>query len=147
MAHSLEARVPFVDHRLLELAGSIPDGLQVRGLAKKWLLRRAVRPLLPDAVVDGRKRGFSIPAARWLRQDARDLVIDLLSPEAVRRQGLFRPEAVQQLVREHLDGRSDQSRPLWGLLCLALWEERIGRAAGASLPHVPAPGAGEAMRA
>jgi asparagine synthase (glutamine-hydrolysing) len=123
MAHSLEARVPFVDDRVLDFAGTLPDGVQVRGLQKKWLLRRAVRPLLPRQVVDGRKRGFSIPAARWLRHDARELVIDHLSAAAVRRQGVFEPAVVERLVREHLDGRVDHSRPLWGLLMFSLWHE------------------------
>jgi asparagine synthase (glutamine-hydrolysing) len=123
MAHSLEARVPFVDDRVLDFAGTLPDGVQVRGLQKKWLLRRAVRPLLPRQVVDGRKRGFSIPAARWLRHDARELVIDHLSAGAVRRQGVFEPAVVERLVQEHLDGRVDHSRPLWGLLMFSLWHE------------------------
>jgi asparagine synthase (glutamine-hydrolysing) len=125
MAHSLEARVPFVDDRVLDFAGTLPDGVQVRGLQKKWLLRRAVRPLLPRQVVDGRKRGFSIPAARWLRHDARELVIDHLSAGAVRRQGVFEPAVVERLVQEHLDGRVDHSRPLWGLLMFSLWHESM----------------------
>jgi asparagine synthase (glutamine-hydrolysing) len=127
MAHSLEARVPFVDHRVLELAATIPDGLQVRGLQKKWLLRKALRPLLPPEVVDGRKRGFSMPAARWLRHDARQLVLDVLSPATVRRQGLFEPAVVDGLVRAHLDGRSDESRALWGLVIFSLWHDQVLR--------------------
>ncbi len=127
MAHSLEARVPFVDDRVLEFAATVPDGLQVRGLQKKWLLRRALRPLLPPEVVDGRKRGFSMPAARWLRHDARELVLDALSPAAVRRQGVFDPAVVDGLVKAHLDGRSDESRALWGLVMFSLWHERVLR--------------------
>jgi asparagine synthase (glutamine-hydrolysing) len=126
MAHSLEARVPFVDHRLLEFAARIPDRLQVRGLQKKWLLREAVRPLLPEQVIDGRKRGFSIPAARWLRHDAQELVRDVLAPATVRRQGFFRPELVDRLVNEHAAGRADHSRQLWGLVMFGLWQERTG---------------------
>src|SRR6201995_1290376 len=125
MAHSLEARVPFVDDRGLEFAATIPDALQVPGLQKKWLLRRAMRPLLPPEVVDGRKRGFSMPAARWLRHDARELVLDVLSPAAIRRQGLFDAAAVARLVRTHLDGRADESRSLWGLVMFSLWHERV----------------------
>jgi asparagine synthase (glutamine-hydrolysing) len=123
MAHSLEARVPFVDDRVLDFASTLPDGLQVHRLQKKWLLRHAVRPLLPRQVVDGRKRGFSIPAARWLRQDARELVLDHLSADAVRRQGVFEPSVVERLVREHLDARADHSRALWGLLMFSLWHD------------------------
>jgi asparagine synthase (glutamine-hydrolysing) len=125
MAHSLEARVPFVDDRVLDLAARVPDSLNVHGRSTKWLLRRAVRPLLPPEVVDGRKRGFSMPAAHWLRHDARDLVADVLSPAAVARQGLFEPRAVTSLVEAHLSGRSDESRQLFGLLMFALWHERV----------------------
>jgi asparagine synthase (glutamine-hydrolysing) len=125
MAHSLEARVPFVDDRVLDFAATIPDALNVRAFDTKWLLRRALRPLLPRAVVDGRKRGFSIPAARWLRHDARELVLDLLSPSAVARQGLLDPRAVSALVSAHVEGRSDESRQLWGLVMLSLWHERV----------------------
>jgi asparagine synthase (glutamine-hydrolysing) len=125
MAHSLEARVPFVDDRVLDFAATIPDSLNVRTFDTKWLLRRAVRPLLPRAVVDGRKRGFSIPAARWLRHDARELVLDVLSPAAVARQGLLDPTAVSALVTAHVEGHSDESRQLWGLVMLALWHERV----------------------
>jgi asparagine synthase (glutamine-hydrolysing) len=124
MAHSLEVRVPFVDEQVLDFAAGIPDALQVRRLEKKWLLRRALRPLLPAAVVDGRKRGFSIPAARWLRHEARELVVDQLGAEAVRRQGVFEPAVVDRLVRDHLFGRVDESRALWGLLMFSLWHER-----------------------
>jgi asparagine synthase (glutamine-hydrolysing) len=78
MAHGLEVRVPFVDTAVLELAARIPDAAQLRGRQKKLVLREAVRPLLPRAAVDGRKRGFSIPVARWLRRDAATLVDDML---------------------------------------------------------------------
>ena len=129
MAHSLEARVPFVDDRLLAFSAGLPDALHVRRLQKKWLLRRALRPLLPEEVTQGRKRGFSIPAAQWLRHDAAELVRDLLAPSVVARQGVFVPEAVERLVRRHQDGVADESRQLWGLLMFGLWHERVGAAA------------------
>src|SRR5579884_3730888 len=124
MAHSLEARVPFLDPLVTNLAFALPTRLKVRGLAKKVLLRKAVAPLLPREVVHGRKRGFSIPAAAWLRGELERFARETLAPENLRRQGFFRPEPVGRLINEHVAGREDRSRQLWGLLAFTLWYER-----------------------
>ena len=124
MAHSLEARVPYLDPVVAELALALPTRLKVRGLAKKRLLRRAVAPLLPRSIVHGRKRGFSIPAAAWLRGELEPFAREVLSPDTVRRQGFFQPQAVTRLIDDHVSGREDLSRQLWGLLSFALWHER-----------------------
>src|SRR5918912_820980 len=104
-----------------ELAMALPTHHKVLALAKKRLLRRAAAGLVPRAIVHGPKRGFSIPAAAWLRDDLRPFARDLLAPDALRRDGFFRPEAVTRLLDEHESGRQDHSRPLWGLLCFQLW--------------------------
>jgi asparagine synthase (glutamine-hydrolysing) len=127
MAHSLEVRVPFLDPVVAELALALPTSQKVLALAKKRLLRRAATGLVPRAIVHGPKRGFSIPAAAWLRGDLRPFARDLLAPDALRRDGFFRPEAVTRLLDEHESGHEDHSRPLWGLLCFQLWR---GTAAG-----------------
>jgi asparagine synthase (glutamine-hydrolysing) len=132
MAHSLEARVPFLDRVVLDFALSLPRRAKVRGFAKKRLLRRALAPLLPREIVRGRKRGFSIPAAAWLRGELEPFAREVLSPEAVRRQGFFRPEAVTRVLEDHVSGREDMSRQLWGLLCFSLWHERQRSGAGAA---------------
>jgi asparagine synthase (glutamine-hydrolysing) len=124
MAHSLEARVPFLDPAVSELALALPTALKVRGLQKKRLLREAVRPLLPAEVVDGPKRGFSIPAAAWLRGELLPMARDLLSPAALRRDGVLDPAPVQRLLDEHVARRRDHSRALWGLLCFTLWSRQ-----------------------
>jgi asparagine synthase (glutamine-hydrolysing) len=124
MAHSLEARVPFLDPLVTNLAFTLPTRLKVRGLAKKVLLRKAAEPLLPAEVVHGRKRGFSIPAAAWLRGELEPFARTTLSPENLRRQGFFQPEPVTRLIDEHVAGREDWSRQLWGLLAFTLWYER-----------------------
>jgi asparagine synthase (glutamine-hydrolysing) len=126
MAHSLEARVPFCDAVVAELALALPRSMRVRGLAKKRLLRKAVAPLLPDEIVRGRKQGFSIPAAAWLRGELEPFARDVLSAETVRRQGFFRPEAVTALIERHVARREDLSRQIWGLLAFTLWFERYG---------------------
>jgi asparagine synthase (glutamine-hydrolysing) len=128
MAHSLEARVPYLDDVVAGFALALPSGLKVRGLAKKRLLRKAMAPLLPRSVVYGRKRGFSIPAAAWLRGPLVPLAREILSPGEVRRQGYFQPETVSRLLEDHVAGREDLSRQLWGLLTFTLWLEHVGRA-------------------
>jgi asparagine synthase (glutamine-hydrolysing) len=124
MAHSLEARVPFLDPAVTNLAFALPTRHKVRGLAKKVLLRRALEPLLPGAIVHGRKRGFSIPAAAWLRGELEPFARRTLSVATLRRQGFFRPDAVARVLDDHVAGREDRSRQLWGLLAFTLWYER-----------------------
>jgi len=97
----------------------------VRGLAKKRLLRKAVAPLLPRSVLYGRKRGFSIPAAAWLRGPLVPLAREVLSAENLSQQGFFQPEAVGRLLDDHVAGREDLSRQLWGLLMFTLWHEQV----------------------
>jgi asparagine synthase (glutamine-hydrolysing) len=124
MAWSLEARVPFLDSVVSNFAFSLPARHKVRGLSKKRLLRRAVEPLLPHEVVRGRKRGFSIPAAAWLRGELEPFARETLARPTLQRQGFFRPEAVERVIDAHVSGREDLSRQLWGLLAFTLWHER-----------------------
>ena len=107
MAWSLEARVPFMDTVVANFAFSLPAKHKVRGLSKKRLLRQAVEPLLPHEVVHGRKRGFSIPAAAWLRGDLEPFARETLSADTLRRQGFFQPEAVTRVLDAHVAGRED----------------------------------------
>jgi asparagine synthase (glutamine-hydrolysing) len=124
MAWSLEARVPFMDTVVTNFAFSLPVRHKVRGLQKKRLLRKAVEPLLPSEVVHGRKRGFSIPAAAWLRGELEPFARETLSAETLRRQGYLDPAVVTRVLDDHVAGREDLSRQLWGLLAFTLWHER-----------------------
>jgi asparagine synthase (glutamine-hydrolysing) len=124
MAHSLEARVPFLDPVVTNFALALPARHRVHGLRKKVLLRKAVAPLVPGRIVRGKKRGFSIPAAAWLRGELEPFARETLSADTLRRQGFFRPEAVTKLIDRHVAGREDLSRQLWGLLAFTLWHER-----------------------
>lgn len=126
MAHSLEVRVPYLDTVVADLALALPDRLKVHGLAKKRLLRRAVEPLLPREIARGAKRGFSIPAAAWLRGELEPFARDVLSRSRLERQGFFQPGTVEGLLARHVAGEEDLSRPLWGLLSFSLWHERYG---------------------
>ena len=122
MAWSLEARVPFMDTVVSNFAFSLPVKHKVRGFAKKRLLRKAVEPLLPHDVVHGKKRGFSIPAAAWLRGDLEPFARETLS--SVGRQGILDQRAALRVLDDHVAGREDLSRQLWGLLSFTLWYER-----------------------
>jgi asparagine synthase (glutamine-hydrolysing) len=136
MVHSLEARVPFLDRHVAELALALPTALKVSGPRKKRLLRQAVAPLLPRAIVRGRKRGFSIPAAAWLRGPLVPFAREVLAPDRTRNQGVFDPKTVTATLDAHVARREDLSRQLWGLICFSLWLESATaqqRAAPASL--------------
>ena len=135
MAHSLEARVPFLDPIVADFAHALPTRMKVRGLGKKVLLRKAAEPLLPRENVHGRKRGFSIPAAAWLRGELEPFARDVLSDETLRRQGYLEPAAVRRVLDDHVAGRADLSRQLWGLLALTLWHEAHVERTPGSLPN------------
>ena len=124
MAHSLEIRVPFVDHVLVESVFPIPQRAKIGALPwwrSKRLLRRALRPRLPAAHFRAPKRGFVGPTAAWLRSELRPLLLDELSPERQRRLGYFDPAAVQRMLNQHFTGRQNQERILWALLCFSTW--------------------------
>jgi asparagine synthase (glutamine-hydrolysing) len=123
MAASLEARVPLLDHPLVEFAASLPAKLKINGLkmTRKYLLREVARDLLPAPVLSRPKKGFPVPMSVWLRGGARDFCRDLLEPNLVRRRGLFSPQVVTRLVDEHQSRTADHGSLLWGLMSLELW--------------------------
>jgi asparagine synthase (glutamine-hydrolysing) len=123
MAASVEARVPLLDHRLMEWGARLPDRLKVRGLEGKMLLKRLARRLVPRHVVDRRKVGFTVPLASWFRGPLRELLCDVLLGPASLGRGYYRPEGLRAVVEDHLEGRRDRSRELWTLLTLELWHQ------------------------
>jgi asparagine synthase (glutamine-hydrolysing) len=131
MVHSLEARVPLLDTVVAELALSLPSNQKVRGFSKKRLLRRAAAPLLPRAILEGKKRGFTIPMAAWLRTDLERFAREVLSPTNVTKQGFFHHESVTRLLDDHAARREDNSRRLWALLVFSLWLDTYGTGAHA----------------
>ncbi len=124
MAYSLEARVPLLDHRIVEFAARLPLGLKRKGITKKYLLRKALHELVPPELVERPKMGFGIPLNRWLRNELRPLLDEYLSPERVRREGFLKPEGVTRLIDEHLAGARDHQYRLWSLLVFGMWRER-----------------------
>lgn len=128
MWHSLELRVPFLDHPLVEFCQRVPVGFKVRGGSKKHLLKRLAGRWLPEEVLRHRKQGFEAPMATWLRRDLRDYVNSVLSPGRLSRYGLLRPDAVTELLAAHQEGRQRSSKQIFAILMLQKWLERRNRA-------------------
>lgn len=125
MATTLEVRVPLLNQEVLELSARMPPSLKLRGLKRKYILKRAAEEFLPREVVWRRKAGFGAPVRAWLRGPLRPLVDEMLSDESVRRRGLFRPEEVRRVVEANLSGREDYSLHVLQLLTLEMWHQEF----------------------
>lgn len=123
MAVSLEVRAPFLDPHVAEFAASLPVDYKLRGGTSKYILKRAIADLVPSFVVRRSKKGFGVPVAEWLKGKLKPLARDLLSPERVRRAGVFNPEYVTRLLDEHERGVANHRKLLWTLLMFELWHE------------------------
>src|SRR5438105_1687962 len=121
MAANLEVRVPFLNREMLQLAARMPPDLKLKGLKRKYILKKAAEKLLPREVVWRKKAGFGAPIRSWLRGPLQPMVDDLLSEVAVKRRGLFRPEEVRRIIKANLSGREDYNLQVFQLLNLELW--------------------------
>ena len=126
MAHSLEVRPPFLDHRIVEFAASLPESLKIHGFTQKYLLKELMRGKLPAAILNRKKTGFDIPTHDWFRGVLRGLLLETLSPAAVNATGIFDAGAIGALIRDHMERRINAGYQLWGLLSLFLWMKRWG---------------------
>lgn len=124
MAHSLEVRPPFLDHRLVEFANSLPEDLKIRDGRLKWILRDLMRDKLPPAVITRPKEGFDIPTHKWFRSVLKPLLLDTLDERTVKETGLFEYAALQRVIHSHMRRRANLGYHLWGLLILFLWMKR-----------------------
>jgi asparagine synthase (glutamine-hydrolysing) len=126
MAHSLEVRVPFLDHHLVEFVASLPPNLKLRNFFYgKYALKKTLHRALPQVSVARKKQGFNIPKAAWFTGELKDFVLDHLSPRQIHRMGLFKPQKVSRLISDHLAGTKDNSHQIWGLLYLSLWWQQF----------------------
>jgi asparagine synthase (glutamine-hydrolysing) len=121
MAHSVEVRPPFLDHRILEFAATLPDNMKMRGSRQKRLLKELMKDKLPKSILARKKVGFDIPAHQWLRGSLRPLLLDTLKEGLSEHADLFRAETIENYVRLHLDRRANLGYHLWGLMILFLW--------------------------
>lgn len=121
MAANLEVRVPFLNQEMLELTARMPPDLKLKGLKRKYILKKAAEKLLPPEIVWRKKAGFGAPIRSWLRGALRPMIDDLLSEETIKRRGLFRPEEVKRIIDTNLSGREDYNLQVFQLLNLELW--------------------------
>ena len=124
MAHSLEVRPPFLDHRIVEFAGRLPESLKVQGQKLKYVLRSLMNDKLPQSILTRRKEGFDIPAHQWLRTCLKPLLMDTINRRTVEDAGVFHWSEVESILRAHMDRRANFGYHLWGLLVLFLWMKR-----------------------
>ncbi len=125
MAVSLEARSPFLDHHVIEFAASLPEKMKLRGLTTKYLLKRVLARLLPAENINRRKMGFGVPIGHWFRGTLQPFLRDTLVSEKALSRGLFKPQAIKQLIELHTRSERDYSHQLWTLLMLELWFQRF----------------------
>lgn len=123
MANSLEARVPFLDHRLVEFTATIPSRFKLRGMKTKAILKKAMKNILPPEILNRGKEGFSIPIKNWLKDELRPLMMEVLDPQKIKREGFFSPAYVQQLMEEHLSGAENHSHRLWAMMVFGIWQD------------------------
>jgi asparagine synthase (glutamine-hydrolysing) len=121
MAASIESRVPFLDHKLVEFAARVPARFKIRGFGGKHLVKKAMKNILPKSIIDRKKMGFPVPLNQWFRRGFDRVARSVLVNGRTRDRGIFNPTFVEQLLREHLAGKRDRTEPLWTLLNFELW--------------------------
>ena len=131
MATSLEARVPLLDHRLIEFVTRIPASLKMKGLETKHIFKRAVSDLVPAEILNRPKQGFGVPIQKWINQQLRERLRDTLTDSRARERGYVEPRYVEVLLDEHERERRDHSAELWTLFMLELWQRTFMDQTGA----------------
>jgi asparagine synthase (glutamine-hydrolysing) len=125
MAASLEARVPYLDHRLVEFAFGLPSGVKLRQGEGKYILKQAAQKYLPKEIIYRQKKGFAVPLGPWFRHELKPLVVDLLRSDKFKDRGYFNPSQTEKLIEEHMSGRKDHHLILYGMLLVELWHRRF----------------------
>jgi asparagine synthase (glutamine-hydrolysing) len=125
MAASLEARVPYLDHRLVEFAASLPSSMKIKGNVGKYILKKAAQKYLPSEIINRQKKGFAVPLGPWFRKELKPLLIDTLHSEKFQKRGYFDIAKTEELLQEHMSGQKDHHLLLYGLLLVELWHRRF----------------------
>ena len=139
MAHSVEGRVPFLDHKLVEYAAMLPDEWKLSRFTTKRVLREAVSGLLPESILERPKMGFPVPFAGWMRGPWNSVARDVLLDRRSRERGLIDATAVEHLLRNHAEGRSEGGDHIWSLLNLELWHRTFIDGEGVQTLSAPRP--------
>jgi len=121
MANSLEARVPFLDHKFLELVAGVPSHLKLKGSTTKFILKKAFSDFLPEAILKRRKMGFGVPISRWFRKELKEYIYEILLDSKTLNRGYFKREGIELLLNDHIGLRYDHSAKIWALLFLEIW--------------------------
>ena len=125
MANSLEARSPFLDHKVIEFAASLPENLKMRSTETKSLLKKVAARLVPREAIYRRKMGFGVPVGKWFRGNMKDFVHSVLLSEKSLSRGIIKPEVLQRYIEDHISGKRDYTYQIWTLLMLELWFQRF----------------------
>lgn len=125
MANSLEVRAPYLDHKLVEFVCNLLPELKIKKMTLKYILKKAAEGFLPASIIDRPKKGFGMPIAKWIKQDLKELFLDILSERKIRESGLFNPDYVGKLLAEHLQGKKDHRKLLWTLFVFEAWRQKI----------------------
>lgn len=121
MANSLECRVPFLNHHLVQFAANIPSELKLKGLTSKYILKKSARGLIPEDISNREKKGFGIPLTKWIKGELKEFILDVFNSSKIKKEGVFNTEYIQRLLNEHFEGRKDNRKTIYTLLNFQLW--------------------------
>ncbi len=121
MAHSLEARLPYLDHKLVEFICGLPIRYKLKGLKSKYLLKKSMQGILPRRIINRRKKGFGVPVAFWIKNELKELVLDVFNESDIKREGLFNFDYISNLLKQHFENKKDNRKEIWTLLMFELW--------------------------
>ncbi|MFH1563270.1 MAG: asparagine synthase (glutamine-hydrolyzing) [Nitrospirota bacterium] len=127
MANSLEVRAPFLDYTFVEFVAKLPPHLKLKGLTTKYILKKAVKDILPKGIAGRKKKGFGIPVARWFKDELKEFVLDVFAEDKIKREGFFNYTCIKKLLEEHFEGKKDNRKQLWTLLIFELWYDKFMR--------------------
>jgi len=123
MFNSLESRVPFLDHTFVEFAATIPQRYKLQSFDRKYILKKAMLPLLPKKILSKPKQGFTMPMKHWLRKELKDFMLDELSSKRIKDIGFLNPDYVSKVIEQHLSRKRDNQRHIWAMMNFHMWYE------------------------
>jgi len=121
MANSLEVRVPYLDHRLVEFVCGLPANMKLNGLTTKYILKKTAKDMLPDEIINRAKKGFGVPVAKWVKNELKDFILDILDVKKIKKEGIFNPKFIRDLLEDHFNGTKDNRKLIWTLAVFELW--------------------------